>query len=298
MNDMASSNTLGRVRAACAGLATLVLVIVVGSPLIALVLPGPWKRHVYHEISFQLIARNVLSDAKTDDDRIRMAVDYTRRHLWLFGDSQPYDGRAFDYLVEGVGWCDYHAKVLCQLLAAVGIHARYDFLIDRNGVSPHTVAEVRVRGEWRAIDPFFDLSYLDAGGDWANLEEVTPALIAQLPDVGLIKQVNDPLYQNISDVAQRAFPLQRAPQRSDDFLAEKHIFDFVAAGYVRLFGARFANWYQDVYLSQSLPQIRGSCPRMTLGRVKRPDRNLTSPFPASAGPGRAAPAGRTACRTA
>ncbi len=114
-----AKRVLSRVRAICAGIVALLLIIIAGSPLISLLLPsGSWKRHVYHEISFQLIARNVLSDAKTEDDVIRMAVDYTRRHLWLFGDSQPYDGRAFDYLVEGVGWSDYHAKVFCELPAA------------------------------------------------------------------------------------------------------------------------------------------------------------------------------------
>lgn len=239
----------------CAALAGIFTLTVVLSPFIALALPGSWRRHVYHEISFQVIARNDLPHLGSKEELILAAVDYTRARVWIFQDSRPYSGHAFDYLVEGVGWCDYQAKVLCMLLAAAGLHARYDFLKDQDGASPHTIAEVRLRGKWRAIDPFFDLNYLDAAGEWAGLESVTPELVTRLPDVSLIKQVNEPLYRNISDVAQRTLPLRHNPQRSDDFLGEKHIFDFAAATYVKLFGERFANSYQDAYLKRYLPTI-------------------------------------------
>jgi len=236
--------------------ASLAVIVLAFSPILVLALPNArWKRHVYEELSFDLIAQTSLPHSRDPDTIIAGAVDYTRRHLWLFDNSRPYDGRALDYLVEGVGWCDYYAKVLCKLLAARGIHARYAFLQDQHGSSPHTIAEVYVRGQWRALDPFFNLSYVDGRGEWLPLETITPEVIDNLPDVALLKQVNQPLYENISEVAQQTFPLPRAPQRSDDFLAEKHPFDWMTAVYVRLFGARFAGWFQDQYLPPILAAI-------------------------------------------
>ena len=202
-------------------LASLTAVVLL-SPLIALVNPF-WIRHVYSEISFQLIAQTKLSASSEPDAIVQSAVDYTRRHLWIFEDSRPYAGHPFDYLVEGVGWCDYYAKVFCQLLAARGLHARYDFLKDESGVSPHTIAEVYVDGKWRALDPFFNLNYMDETGERATLQAMTPDRVNELPEVLTLEHVNEPLYRNIMEVAKRTFPLPRAPQRSDDFLADKHL---------------------------------------------------------------------------
>ena len=159
---------------------TALALIVVLSPFIALVLPDPWSRHMYHEISFQLIAGNELPETRSPDAIIQSAIDYTRRHLWLFDSQNPYSGKPFDYLVEGVGWCDYHAKVFCRLLAARGLHARYVFLKDQNGISPHTVAEVFISDQWRAVDPFFNLTYSRHDGEHATLETLTPGFVTAL----------------------------------------------------------------------------------------------------------------------
>ena len=221
-------------------------VLVVGlSPLIALCLPDPWKQHAYHEISFQFIARNRLTASRVPEDVVRDAMKYTRRHLWLVDGRTPYAGKSFDYLIEGIGWCDYHAKVFCKLLAARGIHARYDFLRDRRRDSPHTMAEVYLHGKWRAADPFFNLVYAKPDGEWATLEELTPQLVAGLPDLMQLRNATSGLDDQILALAEKTFPLPYPPQRSDDFVQDKNIFDAVDEAYVRLLGKPFAYWYQD-----------------------------------------------------
>ncbi len=232
------------------------------SPLLALWLPGSWKRHVYEELSFRVIADQVLPASRDPEETIQAAINYTRRHLWLFGDSQPYGGTALGYLVEGVGWCDYHAKVFCRLLAARGLHARYDFLLDRQGISPHTVAEVYLNGKWRALDPFFDLIYANEADGWLALEDVTPDLVEQLPVMGIIREANAPLYESVQTIARRTFPLPHPPQRSDDFLTDRHVFDAITDGYFSVLGSGFARWYQDQFLRGQLATMQDPLRRL------------------------------------
>ncbi len=94
--------------------ALTILLLALSSPVWVLGVPGSWKRHVYQEISFQLIARHVLPSSNAPKDVIRAAIRYTQRHLWVIDNQPPYVGQPVDYLVEGIGWCDYHAKVFCK----------------------------------------------------------------------------------------------------------------------------------------------------------------------------------------
>ena len=225
------------------------------SPILALWMPARWRQHTYQEISFQFIANNALSKSSAPEDIIRAAMRYTRMHLWLVDNPRPYAGKPLDYLVEGIGWCDYQAKVFCRLLAAKGIHARYAFLKDAGGNSPHTIAEVYVRGRWRAIDPFLGLTYLDGNGEWAALEEVTPELVANLPELALLRSAQTDVDERILALSAQVFPLPQSPQRSDDFISDKNLFDWIADGYVTVGGSAFAWWYQDQYLRRQLAAI-------------------------------------------
>ena len=230
------------------------LLFVVLSPLIALFAPLPLQRHVYHEMAFQLIANRELGHSHAPEEIVNAAVDSSRRRLWLVDNVAPYPGKPFDYLVEGVGWCDYTAKVFCKLLAAKGIHARYVFLRDGRGRSPHTVAEVYLHGQWRVVDPFFSVVY-PIGNGWARLEDITPAMVEALPEIALLKQTKSGFPGTVVSVGKRTFPLPEPPTRSDDFMADKHIFDWVADAYVNVFGSRVADWYQDLFLQRRLAGI-------------------------------------------
>ncbi len=218
------------------------------SPVLALALPESLRRHAYHEVSFRWIAQQILPQGPADAVALR-AADYTREHLWLFDDSRPYGGKPFDYLVEGVGWCDYQAKVFGQLLAAKGVHARYDFLRDAGGNSPHAIAEVLLDGTWRPIDPYYGLVFAKTTGEWATLEELTPEFVEALPAVQRSRG-NEGVHGEIMGTARRTFPLPQPPQRSNDFLSDKHPLDALAGAYVRWFGRPFVHWYQDRYLDR------------------------------------------------
>ncbi|MFH1202307.1 MAG: transglutaminase domain-containing protein [Candidatus Omnitrophota bacterium] len=233
----------------------LLALLLVLSPLIALFLSPKLSKHVYQELSFRVISGNELQNPSSNEVLIQKAIDYTRTNLWAVTDIPPYEGTPFDCLTIGIGWCDYHARVFCRLLSIKGIHARYDFLMDKDGVSPHTIAEVYLKGRWRAIDPYFSLIYYKDGKEWARLEEVTPQLISKLPRVSIMMQDKD-AYNNFMDFTARIFPLPRAPTRSDDFVKDRHIFDFMADAYVNVFGLNFAYWYQDIFLKRQIHEIK------------------------------------------
>jgi len=228
---------------------------VAASPFIALCLPHPLRYHVYRKLSFRVIAEHIFANATTPEEVTQAATNYINRHLWLFGGSRPYSGKPLDYLIEGVGWCDYAAKVFCKLLAARGLHARYAFLKDRDGVSPHTIAEVYVDGKWRAVDPFFNFRYVTDDGSWLAMEEVSSEQLEAFPAVRLIKTANPGTFNNIAEIARRTLPLPMPPQRSDDFLQDQNLFDGIAALYFKCFGLRFAYWYQDRFLERELAVI-------------------------------------------
>ena len=224
------------------------------APIAVLWAPGAnaLRRHAYHEVVFQWIVSRLVPATATPDEIIRAAMDYNRRHLWLVDNQAPYHGKPFDYLVEGIGWCDYNAKVFCKLLAARGMHARYAFLKDRAGRSPHTIAEVYLQGKWRAMDPFFNLTYADTPGQYMTLEEVTPERIARLPELVVLRHADTEFDESILALAQQVFPIPMPPQRSDDFLRDRNFFDDLTALYVRCFGDRFVRWYQDQFLRREL----------------------------------------------
>ena len=240
----------------------LLLLSVILAPVAVIWLPGSWCDHVYRELSFHVIARNTLPDAKSPEEIVAAATTYLNRHLWLFRSSRPYEGKSFEYLIEGVGWCDYYAKVFCKLLAAKGVHARYVFLKDRTGTSPHTIAEVYAAGAWRAVDPFFNFRYVTETGEWLELDHTTPERLVSFPAVRLLSAINRPIYENIYTIAQKTLPPPMPPQRSDDFVQDQNVFDAVTKAYFRCFGLRFAYWYQDRVLERRMAAIRDPLERL------------------------------------
>lgn len=72
-------------------------------------------------------------------------------------------------LSEG-GWCGNYVRVFIAFAAQEGYPA-HKFHIQSDGRS-HTLAEVYYDGQWRIIDPFFNLVYLRPDGDMATFEEL------------------------------------------------------------------------------------------------------------------------------
>lgn len=236
-----------------AGLLIITVTAVVFSPLFSLFLAdSSLGKHAYQEMLFQVIANNALPGKLSDREIVRKAVYYTRSNIFTLSDSVPYSAKHFEYLIEGIGWCDYLSQVLCRILAAKGISARYIFLMDENNISPHTVAEVCIKGKWVGVDPLFNIIYSDTRGNLFGISEITPHIIPGLSDMLIIKNNRQELYEAITEAYLRTYPLKNPPKISDDFLKEKHILDIIMKLYVNILGERFTDVYQDIYIANTL----------------------------------------------
>ena len=74
------------------------------------------------------IARQVTRGSVTQEEEIVRLADYASNHIWNPATAIPYGGKQLEYLVKGIGWCDYQATVFVKLLTMRGIEARYAML--------------------------------------------------------------------------------------------------------------------------------------------------------------------------
>jgi tetratricopeptide (TPR) repeat protein len=170
--------------------------------------------------------------------------------------SLPYEGRPLDYLINGVGWCDYMSRVFNCLLAAEGIPSRYAMLMDEQcSLSNHTLNEVLIDGKWAAFDPLTGVIFRDRPGRYLSLEELSdnPRLIAE--NARLL--ASEKIKGITSDYYRDKFPLSCPPRRSEPGTQDLTVFDYLTMGYIRLFGRIFINPMQDMYLAiktKGMPQ--------------------------------------------
>ena len=87
-----------------------------------------------------------------------------------------------------------------------------------------------------------------------ELEKVTPEMIVHMPSV-VSTENNKKVFEKIVKAAKVTYPMPFPPERSESFLSDKHIFDFIAIMYVKIFGNKFANFYQDVFVKQTIAAI-------------------------------------------
>jgi hypothetical protein len=89
-----------------------------------------------------------------------------------YGDSVAFLDNAVGSLIRGGAVCDSMAWTLVQLAERNGIAGRVTWLINDDGVSPHTVAELLIEDEWRVFDPYYGAIPRNADGTLATREQI------------------------------------------------------------------------------------------------------------------------------
>ncbi len=235
---------------ACVAVAALPL-----APVWILWCPGAahWRGHVYRTVLYDQIARQVTQGAQSTEQIADSVAGYVNTHVWPATDVGPYEGTPLDYLLRGVGWCDYLAKIYVRLLATCGIPARYAMLLETPDVSPHTVAEVQGdEGSWGVHDVLFNIRFTDADGHPVTLEALSrsPALLEAQPVMAVLRRHMPEAAAHIHGLYARVLPVAIPPRRSGSGTTRLTLFDrVVLRGYVRWGGRRFVDWYQDRYLA-------------------------------------------------
>lgn len=220
--------------------------IVLFSPVISLLLPEKLTNRTYYRLLYNLIAQEETVGCVTDEEKALKLFDYTVNHQFLQG--IPEKAKPAESLFYGEAYCDYQARVLNALLGASGIKSRYAMLLDKDGVSPHTLNEVFLGGKWCVFDPAVNIIFRDEKGSMLSLEELNEALIRSDRKLAALKIFKPEDYETIVNWYFRVFPLLGLPKRSEPVISQAHIFDRMTDGYFRVFGRSFFNFFQSAYL--------------------------------------------------
>ena len=248
----------------------LVVLLTLLAPIGILWCPGAprWRNHAYRTLLYGQIAQRTAGCNASQEEAIDRLAEYVQTHLWTPGWAAPYDGTPADYLIRGIGWCDYQAKSYAVLLATLNIPARYAMLLEANGNSPHTVAEVRQGNRWGLYDVFFNLHFVDHRGEPLALEALSdhPSLLDLQPATITLRHRQPDLAQLIHGVYARVLPLTVPPRRSRPATERLTLFDRLLLLYARAGGPRFVAWYQDQYLGVPAARAISPAERLLLAR--------------------------------
>lgn len=226
-------------------LSLLILTSFLLAPFTSLILSNSLREHAYREIMMHVIAQEETKGLKSGLEIAKRLFYYTAKNTLLNpGDLLPYNEKSLGYLINGLVYCDYAADILATLCAHKGIPARYAMLMDKDGVSPHTITEIFLDGKWRVFDPAEICYYTTKSGKLATLED-----LSENSDLILENKRMQKIYPTgLPDVYKRMFPLPLPPQRSASKVKRITPFDKLGFFYYAVFGKRFLRPYQDLYL--------------------------------------------------
>lgn len=219
---------------------------------VVLLSPGV-REYLYREVSYQLLANRIAGN-ETDPERIalRIAV-YIEENLYP-GGGPVLDTTSWTDLVRGIGWCDQDDWILATLLSKKNIHARFVMLKDKQGSSPHTMAEVYLGGQWRVFDPLYGLVFRNSRDQsLATMSDLSenPSIIFDNPRIRALPQE---ARRKVEEFFSRMFPIPKEPVRWASLLEMKNkslprrTVNSAIGLSLSLFGHGVAYLVQDLYL--------------------------------------------------
>jgi len=211
------------------------------------------RYYLYKEIGYQYLADKISKGAKSDEEKVLRIFSYIHDNLNAVG-GQVVDKDTWNDLVRGIAWCDQQSWDFATLLSKENISARFVMLKDKEGVSPHTIAEVFLGGKWIALDPLYGLVFRKDNGNLVTLEEISrdPSILTKNPIVLLLP---DDKRNGFLATYARVIPLPMEPRRWAPLLEKKNsniyqrIVNLAIKNCVRIFGKYLVNPYQDLYLA-------------------------------------------------
>lgn len=227
----------------------VVVVLMLLSPIISLFLPYNLRYHAYQRLIFNAIVDKETKGCKTDEEKVLALFNYVVKHERAQG--IPYKCKPLDSLIYGEAYCDFQARTLNLLLGIAGIPSRYAMLLDKDGISPHTLNEVFLNNKWCVYDTTMNIVFMGQNGNKLSLTDLTlkPELIYDIGKISALKKYDEAGYENLIALYQRVLPIVKEPRRSTPVLYQMHIFDYTVDVYFKIFKGSFLNFYQDIYLA-------------------------------------------------
>jgi len=226
----------------------LFIVCLLLSPVISLILPEKLTNRTYFGLAYQLISDIQTRGCLTEDEKAEKLFEYVVGHE--FPQGTPYKCKPFESLIYAEGFCDFQARTLNALLGAIGIPSRYAMLFDQQGLSPHTLNEVFIGGKWCVFDVTMNIIFKDKNGNCLTLEEISenPSIIQNQKKMLALEDYRPGAAQHYISWYGSMFPLRQPPERSTSVIYQRHLLDWIAGTYFKIFGRNFFFTYQDLYL--------------------------------------------------
>lgn len=226
------------------------------SPVISLILPEKLTNHTYYRLVYRVIADRETMGYRTDEEKALRLFQYVVDHE--FSQGSPSKSKPLESLIYAEAYCDFQARTLNMLLAMAGIPSRYAMLLDKDGVSPHTLNEVFLYKDWYVFDPTTNNIFIDSNKNMLSLAQISnnPELVYNDRRIIALKEYNKSEYDNFVAWFSRMFPLPIQPRKSKPIIFQSHIFDYITDIYFKIFGHIFFNLYQDIYLKFKKDYLR------------------------------------------
>jgi hypothetical protein len=112
--------------------------------------------HVNRAVSFLLIAQKLKTKSADQTEMALNIYDYVREMInpplqtEFINELHP-----FEVLKKGTGSCDQQAHVIIFIAQAAGLEGRMVFLYGQDGISRHTVTELKINDKWAMLDPYY-----------------------------------------------------------------------------------------------------------------------------------------------
>jgi hypothetical protein len=147
---------------------------------------GAWGvargRHhaLYNAFLIPLVAQRVAGDARAPEDVVRRLHEFVYLNLRMPVNAPILPTVSRDVLLRGFAYCDQAVFVFIDLLEQRGISGRMTFLYRSDGVSLHTVSEVKLGDDWRVFDVLFGFVPTRPDGVGASVRDLVeqPKLLA------------------------------------------------------------------------------------------------------------------------
>ena len=105
--------------------------------------------------AYAYITQRLVGSERDPEVIIRTLTTYVHENIFAPSQYAVVDDAPITVLHRGIGWCDQMGHLLLRLLDRRDIPSRLLFLRNKEGISPHSVADVYLNGTWRIVDPTY-----------------------------------------------------------------------------------------------------------------------------------------------
>lgn len=127
----------------------------------------------YNSIMMEYISAKVVNGGTGFEDKIRTLRNFVHENVHpVSGEDNRLYTVGIDKLTSGVGWCDQISRVFMQLARGQGITTRLLFLQNKEGSSPHSIAEAWDGKRWVLVDAAYNMEFNNSKGQMASMADV------------------------------------------------------------------------------------------------------------------------------